>query len=599
MMYQLLRPALFRLPPHAAHELAFLALSLPEHVAPLRRLLAALFQAPGPRVQALGLSFPNPVGVAGGFDKDGRCPLTLAALGFGFLELGTVTAQPQQANPSPNLFRLPQDSALLNRLGFPNRGAAALAQRLQRRRPDVPVAISIGKSRSVPVEDLDAVIADYTASFDAVSSVADFVVINVSSPNTANLRAIQRADAARALLSALVARRPPRGDHPLPLLLKVSPDLPREDYEALLDVVDAVGLDGVVATNTTVSRDGLRSPASWVASLGPGGISGPPLRERARSMIALARRRLPRATLIGVGGISSVDHARAMLDAGADLLQLYTGFIYEGPSLPGRLARGLLTSSSPPFRLHSRPMGTGHTHHHRERRAWWVVLITLTMMIAELVVGYLSRSMALTADGWHMGTHALALALTALAYWYARTRATPEDFPRGTHKINTLAGFTSSLLLSLVALGMFVESIRRLLTPEAIHFNEALGVAVLGLLVNAGCAFLLQGDGHDHGHGDGHGDGHEHGHEHGHGDGHEHGDGDGHEDHNLKAAYLHVVADALTSVLAIAALLAGKYAGLTWLDPVTGLVGGGLVLRWGVGLSRETARILLDMDPRR
>ncbi|MDW8249605.1 MAG: quinone-dependent dihydroorotate dehydrogenase, partial [Myxococcales bacterium] len=423
-MYKLLRPALFQLPPHAAHELAFLALSIPEHIPPLRRLLAAIFQAPGPRVQALGLSFPNPIGLAGGFDKDGRCPLALAALGFGFVELGTVTAQPQKANPPPNLFRLPMDRALLNRLGFPNRGAAALARRLRHRRPPVPVAISIGKSRNIPVEDLDAVIADYSASFDAVSDVADLVVINISSPNTANLRAIQRADIARVLLSTLIARRPLRRARPLPLLLKVAPDLSREDYEALLDVVDTTGLDGVVATNTTVSREGLRSPASWVASLGAGGISGPPLRERARTMIALARHRLPHATLIGVGGISSVDHARAMLDAGANLLQLYTGFIYEGPSLPGHLARGLLTSPSPPIRLHSRLMGTGHTHHHRERRAWGVVLVTLTMMSAELVVGYLSRSMALTADGWHMGTHALALTLTALAYWYARTRAT-------------------------------------------------------------------------------------------------------------------------------------------------------------------------------
>jgi dihydroorotate dehydrogenase len=338
-VYRLLRPALFRLPPHAAHELAFRALALPEHVAPLRRLLAAALPASGPLVRAMGLSFPNPVGVAGGFDKDGRCPRALAALGFGFVELGTVTAQAQQANPAPNLFRLPLDHALINRLGFPNRGAEALAARLIAHRPGVPVGISIGKSRVVPVDDPGAVARDYLASFRAVRAVADFVVVNVSSPNTTDLRAIQRADSARALLSALLDERA-RGRR-VPVLLKVAPDLDADTYAALLDVVDEVGLDGVVATNTTVSRQGLRSPPDQVASLGAGGLSGPVLRERARAMISTARARLPRATLIGVGGITSVDDARAMLAAGADLLQLYTGFIYEGPSLPSRLCRGL------------------------------------------------------------------------------------------------------------------------------------------------------------------------------------------------------------------------------------------------------------------
>jgi cation diffusion facilitator family transporter len=258
-------------------------------------------------------------------------------------------------------------------------------------------------------------------------------------------------------------------------------------------------------------------------------------------------------------------------------------------------------------------MAQGPDHHlAREQRAWWVVLLTLLMMVAELVVGHLTRSLALTADGWHMGTHAGALALTAFAYWYVRTRARPQDFPRGTHKINTLAGFVSSLLLNLVALSMFAEAIQRLLRPETIRFNEAIGVAILGLLVNTACAFLLDHDhghrhehehehGHEHGHTHGHGHGHEHGHEHGHGHEHEHEHGHthghGHADHNLRAAYLHVMADALTSVLAIIALLAGKFAGLTWLDPVMGLVGGALVLHWGIGLCRETARILLDMNP--
>lgn len=339
-MYNLLRPALFRLPPHLAHEWAFRALELPEQIAPLRALMRTMFPVVGPRVDALGLSFPSPIGLAGGFDKDGRCPRALAALGFGFLELGTVTAHAQEANPSPNLFRLPLDHALINRLGFPNRSAAALAARLRTHRPEIPVAISIGKSRKIPVEDLDAVIRDYVDSFHTVRDVADFIIVNISSPNTKNLRVIQRADTARALLSALIEKRA-EGKH-LPILLKVAPDLSTEEYDALLAVVEEVHLDGVVATNTTISRERLQSPASWVSSLGEGGLSGPPLKERARAMISQARKRLPHATLIGVGGIASVDDAHAMLDAGADLLQLYTGFIYEGPSLPSKLSRGLV-----------------------------------------------------------------------------------------------------------------------------------------------------------------------------------------------------------------------------------------------------------------
>ncbi|RYE89356.1 MAG: quinone-dependent dihydroorotate dehydrogenase, partial [Myxococcales bacterium] len=253
--YAWLRPALFRLDPHDAHALAFRALDVAERVAPLRALLAALHPAEGPAVETMGLRFRNPVGLAGGLDKDGRAPRALAALGFGFLELGTVTARAQEANPRPNLFRLPDDRALINRLGFPNAGAAALGRRLAGHRPEVPVGVSIGKSRAVPVDDLTLVRDDYLASLRAVQGAADFVVVNVSSPNTANLRAMQRADAARDLLGALVAARD-EGLRRVPLLLKIAPDLDRDAHEALLDVVDAVGLDGVVATNTTVARDG-------------------------------------------------------------------------------------------------------------------------------------------------------------------------------------------------------------------------------------------------------------------------------------------------------------------------------------------------------
>lgn len=218
---------------------------------------------------------------------------------------------------------------------------------------------------------------------------------------------------------------------------------------------------------------------------------------------------------------------------------------------------------------------SGSTEHH-EARTRWVVVITAAMMVAELVIGTLTNSMALTADGWHMATHAGALGLSAMAYWFARTRARESSFTFGTGKVYALAGYTSAVILGLVAILMLVESFRRLANPLPIHFGEALPVAVLGLLVNLVSVKLLDTD--DHGH-------HEH-----HGHGHAH-------DHNLRAAYFHVLADAFTSVLAIAALVGGRYAGWTFLDPVMGVIGGLVILRWGVGLCRDSARQLLDVVP--
>lgn len=345
-MYRALRPLLFKLDPTTAHEAAFAALGLLEHLRPLRGGvgLASRVQDPSLEVCTMGLTFPNPIGVAGGFDKDGRRAAALLALGFGHVELGTVTAIAQEANPPPNLFRLPDDGALINRLGFPNRGAAHLARRLAGRRFGAPVGVSIGKSRVVPVEDEARVVADYRESFRVVRDVADFVVVNVSSPNTPNLRAMQRKEAATALLSALAQDRDDAAARaPVPLLLKVAPDLDDEAYDALLEVVRDVGLAGVVATNTTIRRDGLRTPAARIEQIGAGGLSGPPLRARARAMVRRARERLgSSATIIGVGGIGSADDVRAMRDAGADLCQLYTAFIYEGPGIAARICRDLL-----------------------------------------------------------------------------------------------------------------------------------------------------------------------------------------------------------------------------------------------------------------
>jgi dihydroorotate dehydrogenase len=344
-MYRLLRPLLFALPPDEAHALGMAALGVLEEVEPLRRAVARRLAPPASgAVTRMGLTFPSRVGLAGGFDKDARAPRALAALGFGFLELGTVTAEAQEANPRPNLFRLPDDRALVNRLGFPNDGAATVAARFAREvgrgGAGVPVGFSIGKSRSVPLEPLEPVVADYLGSFRAVREVADFIVVNISSPNTKGLRALQGPELARALLSALAAENE-RGNR-LPLLLKISPDMDDGDLEALLSVVREVGLDGVVATNTSVKRDGLATPKLRIDEIGAGGLSGPPLRPRVTALLPVVRRAIgPDATLIAVGGISSSEDARAYLDSGADLVQLYTGFIYEGPGLPSRLARDL------------------------------------------------------------------------------------------------------------------------------------------------------------------------------------------------------------------------------------------------------------------
>jgi dihydroorotate dehydrogenase len=292
------------------------------------------------RVRALGLEFPGPLGLAAGFDKDARGTRGLAALGFGFVEVGTVTARAQPGNPRPRMFRLTADRALVNRMGFNNAGAAAAAARLGRARGGPVVGVNIGKTRAVP--DADAA-ADYAASARAVAAVADYVVVNVSSPNTPGLRDLQAADrlrpvlvAVRAALDAAVSGRR------VPLLVKIAPDLADADVDAVADLALELGLDGIIATNTTVSRDGLASPAAEVAAAGAGGLSGPPL--RARSLAVLRRlhaRAGDRLVLIAVGGIETPDDAWERLRAGATLVQAYTAFVYGGPLWPRRMHAGL------------------------------------------------------------------------------------------------------------------------------------------------------------------------------------------------------------------------------------------------------------------
>ncbi|HZT59406.1 MAG TPA: quinone-dependent dihydroorotate dehydrogenase [Pyrinomonadaceae bacterium] len=345
MLYRkLLRPLLFKLPPETAHELAINTLSLGLGLEFTRRVARARFEPPlFGELRRFGLSLKNPVGLAAGFDKNGVVARQLAALGFGFVEVGTVTNKPQPGNPRPRLFRLPEDRALVNRLGFNNAGAAALARELGRHRPDCVLGVNIGKSRVVAVEEATE---DYLASFEAVRPHADYVTVNVSSPNTPGLRELQRADLLAALLGEIQRRNrelsAADGRAPVPLLVKISPDLGEGELELIVGVARAAGVAGIIATNTTTNRDGLRTTASEVAALGEGGLSGAPLRQRSTQAVA-ALRRLTRGELeiVGVGGVFTAEDAWEKICAGAGLVQLYTGFIYEGFGVVRRINEGL------------------------------------------------------------------------------------------------------------------------------------------------------------------------------------------------------------------------------------------------------------------
>jgi dihydroorotate dehydrogenase len=297
----------------------------------------------GSPVQVMGLDFPAVLGLAAGFDKNAVGIDALAALGFGFVEVGTVTAEPQPGNPRPRLVRLPADRAVVNRMGFNNDGAEVVAARLRRRglarrdrRGRGPVVgINIGKTKAVPD---DAAIADYEKSTTLLAPYADYLVVNVSSPNTPGLRDLQAVARLEPLLRAVRRRADDVTDAHLPLLVKIAPDLDDDGVRAVADLALALGLDGVVATNTTTSRRGLVSSDADVRRAGDGGLSGAPLRVRASEVIRLLRERAgPDLTLVGVGGISTVDDALDRLAAGADLLQAYTAFVYEGPRWPRRI----------------------------------------------------------------------------------------------------------------------------------------------------------------------------------------------------------------------------------------------------------------------
>ncbi|MDQ3031411.1 MAG: quinone-dependent dihydroorotate dehydrogenase [Myxococcota bacterium] len=345
MLYRwLLRPFLFLFPAETAHHLAFGALRVACAIPGVSALLRAVLRPRDPalQIEALGRTFASPIGLAAGFDKNAEAHDALLAIGFGFVEVGTITGQPQSGNPRPRMFRLAADRALINRLGFNNGGATEAEPRLARRdRSRGVVGVNIGKTKVVSEDDA---IADYERSTELLAPHADYLVVNVSSPNTPGLRDLQAVSKLGPLLAAVQATidRVCASETRPPLLVKIAPDLSDEDVDAIAELALELGLAGIVATNTTIRREGLRTPAEQVAALGAGGLSGAPLHDRSLEVLRRLRARVgDRLTLISVGGIETSAQAWARIRAGASLVQLYTGFVYGGPTLPSRMAREL------------------------------------------------------------------------------------------------------------------------------------------------------------------------------------------------------------------------------------------------------------------
>lgn len=333
-MYRfLIKPFLFLLAPEKAHYFTVDMLKFTLAMPIIGSLFRNYYKVENAKLQrtVLGLTFKNPVGLAAGFDKDGKSFEAMGALGFGFIEVGTVTPRPQSGNDLPRLFRLPADEALINRMGFNNDGVDALVEKLKnRQKSDVIIGGNIGKNKNTPNEQAHE---DYLICFEKLFPYVDYFVVNVSSPNTPNLRALQDKAPLMHLLS-LLQHENLRKPTPKPILLKIAPDLNDAQLADITDIIHQTNIAGVVATNTTIARADLNTPSSTLESIGMGGLSGVPVKERATQIIRYLRNNLPKEkTIIGVGGIASPEDALEKLHAGASLVQVYTGLVYAGPSL--------------------------------------------------------------------------------------------------------------------------------------------------------------------------------------------------------------------------------------------------------------------------
>jgi dihydroorotate dehydrogenase len=345
MYKSFIRPVFFRVEPEKIHHFVVGALRAACALPGVKALLRKQYQVQHVSLKRtlFGLTFDNPVGLAAGFDKDARLFEEMACLGFGFVEVGTLTPKPQEGNPLPRMFRLPKDSALINRMGFNNEGVWPAVERLKKRKTRIIIGGNIGKNKLTPN---DEALNDYLMCFDALYEHVDYFVVNVSSPNTPNLRALQDKEPLTALLMALKkenARKP----SPRPILLKIAPDLTTQQLDDIISIVSETRIDGVIATNTTISRDNLITPPGEISAIAAGGLSGKPLTRRSTEVIRYLHSHSGGAfPIIGVGGIHSPEDAIEKLEAGASLIQLYTGFIYEGPELVRKINEELVKRQS-------------------------------------------------------------------------------------------------------------------------------------------------------------------------------------------------------------------------------------------------------------
>jgi dihydroorotate dehydrogenase len=340
-----IRPFLFLFDPETIHHATFKIVGVAGKIPGISNLLRAWFSIQDKRLERtiLGLQFPNPVGLAAGFDKDAKLIDELECFGFGFIEIGTLTPKAQPGNDKPRLFRLPKDQALINRMGFNNGGVAEAVKRLKKRKSKVIIGGNIGKNKVTPNEKA---FEDYAYCFQALHPYVDYFVVNVSSPNTPGLRELQEKEPLMQLMNH-VKELSNKSRQPKPVLLKIAPDLTNSQLDDVLEVLVATKADGVIATNTTISREGLNTRHTTLEAIGNGGLSGKPLTIRSNEVISYLRARLGKDfPIIGVGGIMSPGDAVEKIKAGADLVQIYTGFVYEGPGFVKRINKWLLASKN-------------------------------------------------------------------------------------------------------------------------------------------------------------------------------------------------------------------------------------------------------------
>ena len=340
-MYKLFRPILFLFNPEFIHHISFKAIKIGALVPLKMWTWRLLFKVSDPQLkrEVFGIKFENPVGLAAGFDKDAKLFDELASFGFGFVEIGTVTPLPQDGNPKPRLFRLKEDNALINRMGFNNEGIEAAVARLRRKKSNIIIGGNIGKNKLTPN---DKAVDDYEICFEKLFPYVDYFVVNVSSPNTPGLRDLQEKEPLTALLNSL-QKLNNKKENRKPILLKIAPDLSNDQLDDIIAIVAETKINGVVATNTTIDRSGLKTKVKVLDSVGEGGLSGIPLKKRSTAVIKYLHKKSNKAfPIIGVGGIHSAKDALEKLDAGATLVQVYTGFIYEGPILIKRINKAIL-----------------------------------------------------------------------------------------------------------------------------------------------------------------------------------------------------------------------------------------------------------------